>query len=195
MSRVFNLLNYLIKTAAKEQIDIPQSPPMDWNEVPGSTDAEKLDYLQKEFADLFKDSPNPTLEIYQANSNTYLSAWCQTSKGDRTFRFDRILSIENSANDVMVVNSSEAEKKDSALNIELFIAKSARNFIEENSSIIESTAEGDGFRVKLHPIDLDWLARTILGFGSGIEVISPTILAVQVKERAQAIKVAYQGSQ
>jgi len=135
------------------------------------------------------------LEIYQANSNTYLSAWCQTSKGDRTFRLDRIVSVENSANDVMVVNSSEAEKKDSALNIELFIAKSARNFIEENSSIIESTAEGDGFRVKLHPIDLDWLARTILGFGSGIEVISPTILAVQVKERAQAIKAAYQGSE
>jgi predicted DNA-binding transcriptional regulator YafY len=81
------------------------------------------------------------------------------------------------------------------LNIELFIAKSARNFIEENSSIIESTAEGDGFRVKLHPIDLDWLARTILGFGSGIEVISPTILAVQVKERAQAIKATYQGSE
>jgi proteasome accessory factor C len=135
------------------------------------------------------------LEIYQANSYTYLSAWCQSSREDRTFRVDRILSIENSANDVMVVNSSEAEKKDSAFNIELFIAKSARNFIEENSSIIESTAEGDGFRVKLHPIDLDWLARTILGFGSGIEVISPTILAVQVKERAQAIKVAYQGSQ
>ena len=135
------------------------------------------------------------LEIYQANSNTYLSAWCQTSKSDRTFRLDRIISIENSANDVMVVNSSAAETKDSALNIELLIAKSARNFIEENSSIIESTAEGDGFRVKLHPIDLDWLARTILGFGSGIEVISPTILAVQVKERAQAIKAAYQGSE
>ncbi len=66
MSRVFNLFNYLIKTAAKEQIEIPQLPPLDWDEVPGSTDAEKVDYLQKEFADLFKDSPNPTLEIYQA---------------------------------------------------------------------------------------------------------------------------------
>ncbi len=66
MSRVFNLLDYLIKTAAKEQIDIPQLPPMNWEDVPGSTDADKLEYLQKEFADLFKDSPNPTLEIYQA---------------------------------------------------------------------------------------------------------------------------------
>ena len=66
MSRVFNLLNYLIKTAAKEQIEIPQLPPINWDEVPGSSDAEKVDYLQKEFADLLKDSPNPTLEIYQA---------------------------------------------------------------------------------------------------------------------------------
>ena len=134
------------------------------------------------------------LEIYQANSNTYLSAWCQSSKGDRTFRVDRIVSFETSNSDAIDHNSDAGEASYSAIGVELLVSKQARQFIEENSAIIDSIADGDCFRVKLNPIDIEWLARTILGFGSGIKVTSPRDLAVAIKERAEAISAVYRNS-
>jgi proteasome accessory factor C len=134
------------------------------------------------------------LEIYQANNFTYLSAWCQTSKGDRTFRVDRIASFEASANDAIHHNPHSEGVKGGVFDIELLVSKKARQFIEENSAIIESITEGESFQVKLNPIDREWLARTILGFGSGIQVISPASLAVQIKERAQSIRAVYRNS-
>jgi proteasome accessory factor C len=134
------------------------------------------------------------LEIYQANSNTYLSAWCQSSKGDRTFRVDRIVSFETSKSDAIDHDSDADEASYSAIGVELLVSKQARQFIEENSAIIDSIADGDCFRVKLNPIDIEWLARTILGFGSGIKVTSPRDLAVAIKERAEAISAVYRNS-
>jgi proteasome accessory factor C len=134
------------------------------------------------------------LEIYQANSNTYLSAWCQASKGDRTFRVDRIVNLETSKSDAIDHNSNASEPSYNATGVELLVSKQARQFIEENSAIIDSIADGDCFRVKLNPIDIEWLARTILGFGSGIKVTSPRDLAVAIKERAEAISAVYRNS-
>ena len=134
------------------------------------------------------------LEIYQANSNTYLSAWCQASKGDRTFRVDRIVNLETSKSDAIDHNSNAGEPTYNATGVELLVSKQARQFIEENSAIIDSIADGDCFRVKLNPIDIEWLARTILGFGSGIKVTSPIDLAVAIKERAEAISAVYRNS-
>ena len=134
------------------------------------------------------------LEIYQANSYTYLSAWCQSSKGDRTFRVDRIVSFETSKSDAIDHDSDAGEASYSAIGVELLVSKQARQFLEENSAIIDSIADGDCFRVKLNPIDIEWLARTILGFGSGIKVTSPRDLAVAIKERAEAISAVYRNS-
>jgi proteasome accessory factor C len=134
------------------------------------------------------------LEIYQSNNNTYLNAWCQSSKGERTFRVDRIASFEISKSDQINHNPNAAEPNEGAIGIELLVSKQARQFIEENSAIIESITEGESFQVKLNPIDREWLARTILGFGSGIQVISPASLAVQIKERAQSIRAVYRNS-
>jgi proteasome accessory factor C len=134
------------------------------------------------------------LEIYQSNNNTYLNAWCQSSKGERTFRVDRIASFETSKSDQINHNPNAADSNEGAIGIELLVSKQARQFIEENSAIIESITEGESFQVKLNPIDREWLARTILGFGSGIQVISPASLAVQIKERAQSIRAVYRNS-
>jgi proteasome accessory factor C len=134
------------------------------------------------------------LEIYQANNHTYLSAWCQTSKGDRTFRVDRIVSFESVDNKAIQQNESVRVSGDNAVAIEILVSKAARLFIEENTAVVESVVEGDRYQVKLNPIDVEWLARTILGFGSEIEVISPTNLAVQIRERAQSIRAVYGNS-
>ena len=131
------------------------------------------------------------LEIYQANNNTYLNAWCQTSMGDRTFRVDRVLSLETSNGSAINYTPASQQHKTGFSNVELVVSKEARHFIEENRAIIESVEDGDVFQVKLHPIDVEWLTRTIIGFGSGIQVVAPKALSTDIQDRARAIRALY----
>jgi len=67
MSRVFNLLKfYLIKTAAKDKIELEDLPDIQWNDIPGATDEEKVKYLQTEFASILQNSDTPSYDIYSA---------------------------------------------------------------------------------------------------------------------------------
>ena len=151
-------------------------------------DSKNFEMVEKIEAAIVKGN---ALKIYQANSNTYLNAWCQTSMGDRTFRVDRILSFETSSGDEISYTPTTRQHKSGISNIELVVSKAARHFIEENRAIIESVEDGDVFQVKLHPIDVEWLIRTIIGFGSGIQVVAPKVLANDIQERARAIRALY----
>ena len=134
------------------------------------------------------------IEIYVANGSTYLNAWCQSSRGDRTFRLDRILNYEMIEGSVInQTRETNVEALDSSP-IELLVSKAARNFIEDNRSIIghiEVIEDGEQLRIELNPIDREWLVRTILGFGGQIEVSKPKDLALEVVSRARAIKESY----
>jgi proteasome accessory factor C len=134
------------------------------------------------------------IEIYVANGSTYLNAWCQSSKGDRTFRLDRILNYEMIEGSVInQTRETNVEALDSSP-IELLVSKSARNFIEDNRVIIgrvEVIEDGEQLLIELNPIDREWLVRTILGFGGQIEVSKPKELALEVVSRAREIKESY----
>ena len=131
------------------------------------------------------------IEIYVANGSTYLNAWCQSSRGDRTFRLDRILNYEMIEGSVInQTRETNVEALDSSP-IELLVSKAARNFIEDNRAIIGHIQEGEQLRIELNPIDREWLVRTILGFGGQIEVSKPKELALEVVSRARAIRESY----
>jgi proteasome accessory factor C len=134
------------------------------------------------------------LEIYQENNFTYLNAWCQTSEGERTFRVDRVISLKISDPKKINPIRSTEQVVDKVTNIELVVSKPARNFVEENRGVIEDVIEGEELHVTLHPIDIDWLSRTILGYGSTIRVIEPSELAENLTARAKAIRKLYQNS-
>ena len=131
------------------------------------------------------------LELYQENNFTYLKAWCQTSEGERTFRLDRFVSLKISDANRISYTRNEKLIAPQLANIELIVSKQARNFIEENRGIIANLVEGEAIQVTLHPIDLDWLARTILGYGSSIRVVGPKQLAEDITARAKAIRQLY----
>jgi proteasome accessory factor C len=131
------------------------------------------------------------IEIYVANGSTYLNAWCQSSKGDRTFRLDRILSYEMIEGSVSNQTRERNVEPFDSSPIELLVSKAARNFIEDNRAIIGQIEEGERLRIELNPIDREWLVRTILGFGGQIEVSEPKELALEVVSRAREIKQSY----
>jgi proteasome accessory factor C len=134
------------------------------------------------------------LELYQENKFTYLKAWCQTSEGERTFRLDRFVSLKVSDNKKVSYARISEKVPQQLENIELIVSKSARNFVEENRGVIASLIEDEELAVTLHPIDLDWLSRTILGYGSAIRVVGPTQLSEDLTARAKAIRHLYQDS-
>lgn len=134
------------------------------------------------------------LEIYRANQSTYLSAWCQSSKADRTFRLDRIVSCEPLVNSDIAGNTTQRTIVEEHSGVVLSVSKIARTFIEDNRSIIEETENivgSDELIVRLNMVDVDWLVRTILGFGGEISVIEPPELARETNSRARAIQLAY----
>jgi len=134
------------------------------------------------------------LELYQQNSYTYLNAWCQTSEGERTFRLDRLISLKVSETKKIGKPNGVDKATQQPASIELIVSKSARNFVEENRGVIESITGEDELRVFLYPIDIDWLSRTILGYGSAIEVVGPKELAEDLTARAKAIRQLYPNS-
>ncbi len=66
MSRVFNLLKFYLKTAATEKLTVEDLPDIKWNDIPGTTDQEKIKYLQTEFASILQNSDSPMYDIMSA---------------------------------------------------------------------------------------------------------------------------------
>lgn len=155
----------------------------------------RANVLKIQYASGIKDESSTReilpLEIYHSNNASYLNAWCLSSLGDRTFRLDRILSCEIlEGRTISQPEMAEETFEDNQL-IELKVSKSARAFIEENRSIIESVEDGSSITAKVHSIDREWLIRTILGFGNQIEVVHPQELADEISNRARDIRAMY----
>jgi proteasome accessory factor C len=136
------------------------------------------------------------LELYLANKLIYLNAWCKKSQAERTFRLDRITSCENIEMNNLVDARSTLQQEIHATRIRLAISKEARNFVEDNQSIIaksEPVSDDEIIIVELNPIDSQWLVRTIMGYGGQIKVLEPSDLASEVLLRTKAIVASYGG--
>ena len=134
------------------------------------------------------------LSIYLSNGVNYLNAWCQTSKADRTFRLDRILSCEPLSGIELIEKFSGTKSEIETGLIRLKVAKAARNFVEENRTIVSQTEGSESeeeILVTLNPIDTEWLIRSVLGYGGLIEVVEPEALVEKIKNRARAILELY----
>ena len=132
------------------------------------------------------------LEIYTQNKRTYVMAWCDKSQADRTFRLDRIIKCELLPGVEILMKSSQSLVNVVNEEVHLRVKASARNFIEDNQSIIsEITKEGAYSVVKISEIDQEWLIRTTLGYGQAIEVTAPEHLKREVANRAKTILDRY----
>jgi proteasome accessory factor C len=133
------------------------------------------------------------LEIYHSNGFTYLGAWCQTSNADRTFRLDRIVSCVAVTGGAAISDAVAVEYQREGSPIILKVARAARNFIDENRSIIAKIDGEHELLVTLNALDKEWLIKTVLGYGGLIQVLEPTDLAVEIQSRARTILEVYIG--
>jgi len=127
--------------------------------------------------------------LYFLNGNLYLNALDQDAKADRVFKLNLIKKCEVGS----ATENQTYENNEYAIQVVLDIDKQFVNFIERNSSVITNIQENkDSYRVDLMVSNMEWLKRSILSYSPGITVISPVLLATQVREVASSLMSAYQ---
>jgi proteasome accessory factor C len=131
--------------------------------------------------------------------HSYLEAWCRSAEGVRLFRFDRIV-------DAHVLDEPSAPPEPAVQNppdTSLFDADpalpSATLLIDRSASwmfdyyplrVIRELPDGACEAAMTYASD-EWMARFVLGFGSGVRVLAPEGLAARVRESASAALRAY----
>ena len=127
--------------------------------------------------------------LYFLNGNLYLNALDLDAKADRVFKLNLIKKCEVGS----ATENQRYESNEYAIQVVLDIDKQFVNFIERNSSVITNIQENkDSYRVDLMVSNMEWLKRNILSYSPGITVISPVLLATQVREVASSLMSAYQ---
>ena len=135
--------------------------------------------------------------LYFENGQIYLHGHCFQSQGDRTFRLDRITAArvltQSESNSLSLGRSEPAPPLDFAGSpIILEITASARNFLEENATILRvQTTSATSTTAEISITDPEWLIRTCLGYGDAVRILAPEALRLIVEERTQETLASY----
>ncbi|NLE80423.1 MAG: YafY family transcriptional regulator [Rhodococcus sp.] len=139
------------------------------------------------------------VRLVLVDGHSYLQAWCRQAEGVRLFRLDRI--------DAVTVLSEPSAPPQQALDdgthLELFSGDSslpqARLRIAADSAwvidyypmeVVDIAANGT-VEATMNYATLDWMARLVLGFGSGITALAPAELVDEVRSRASRALSVY----
>ncbi|CAM2879936.1 YafY family protein [Prescottella defluvii] len=126
------------------------------------------------------------------DDHTYLQAWCRQAEGVRLFRFDRIDAAEEleepSAAPAQALGTDEHLElfsDDADLPHALLRVSADQGWILDNypMSPVRTLADGS-VEATMRYGSQEWMARLVLGFGSGAQVLGPPELVDAVRERA-----------
>lgn len=125
------------------------------------------------------------LEINYHDGIGYLNAFATSAGELRTFRLDRIDSLQVGPMDKNFVERVVRQVQgpgDSEVEIEM--GRDGFFFMEKHSEIVTSYDEiGERFRITLRVTSSEWITRTLLAWPSPISVLRPAALAQAIHER------------
>jgi len=129
--------------------------------------------------------------IYMQNGSGYLHAWCYNSKGERTFRIDRIVRADLLENSDPIDNRTSHDS-DAAQQIVVSLRSGAREFLERHRGIctVESVTD-DETVLRVHVEDTNWLLRTLVGYGTAARIEKPAEIAAELRELAREALALY----
>jgi proteasome accessory factor C len=131
--------------------------------------------------------------------HSYLEAWCRSAEGVRLFRFDRIVDAHvldepSAPPEPAVQNPPDTSlfDADPALpSATLLIDRSASWMFDYYPLRVIRELPGGACEAAMTYASDEWMARFVLGFGSGVRVLAPEVLAARVRESASAALRAY----
>lgn len=139
------------------------------------------------------------IRIVLVDNNSYLQAWCRQAEGVRLFRFDRIEAATEL--DEPARPPSHATEESAALDLfqdDPAVPLARLRIHGDYAWVLDQypmhrvavNADG-GLEATMRFATLDWMARLLLGFGSGVTVLGPPELVAAVRERSNAALAAY----
>ncbi|MDT4905987.1 MAG: proteasome accessory factor [Pseudonocardiales bacterium] len=138
------------------------------------------------------------VRVFEADSQSYVEAWCRRVEGMRVFRVDRIENVvqldepSSVPADVQLRDLSEGVFQPAAehLLVGLRLGR-AYAWVADYYSTEDVTEEGDQLRVSLRVADPGWVRALVLGSAGQVEVLSPDWLAEGVRAEAARALDAY----
>jgi predicted DNA-binding transcriptional regulator YafY len=120
---------------------------------------------------------NP-LDLYTNQERDFLVGFCELSESQRTFRIDRISSVE-------VLDLEASQTHQSAPEIEMAKAMiSISRDVRRSRESLGQFLSGDGTEVEVSAYSFSWLARTIISSGGAMKVLRPIELRSEVADLA-----------
>ncbi|MCM6775471.1 YafY family transcriptional regulator [Nocardia sp. CDC159] len=139
------------------------------------------------------------IRIVLVDNNSYLQAWCRQAEGVRLFRFDRIeeaTELDEPAHPPSHATDETAGldlfSDDPAVPLARLRIRSDYGWVLDQYPMHRMAVHPDGsVEATMRFATLDWMARLLLGFGSGVTVLGPAELVTAVRERSSAALAAY----
>ncbi|MEU0501313.1 helix-turn-helix transcriptional regulator [Nocardia sp. NPDC004278] len=142
------------------------------------------------------------IRIVLVDNNSYLQAWCRQAEGVRLFRFDRIeaaTELDEPARPPSHATEESAAldlfQDDPAVPLARLRIRGDYGWVLDQYPMHRMAVHPDGsIEATMRFATLDWMARLLLGFGSGVTVLGPPELIAAVRERSNAALAAYEAA-
>ncbi|MFG1795313.1 helix-turn-helix transcriptional regulator [Nocardia sp. NPDC049149] len=139
------------------------------------------------------------IRIVLVDNNSYLQAWCRQAEGVRLFRFDRIEGATELDEPARAPSHAREEsaaldlfQDDPAVPLARLRIRADYAWVLDQYPMHRLAVHPDGsLEATMRFATMDWMARLLLGFGSGVTVLGPPELVAAVRERSNAALAAY----
>jgi proteasome accessory factor C len=127
------------------------------------------------------------IELIEIDSHQYLSAFCYTANDFRQFKIDRILTTRPSD---LVREFSQGQADAEQIQLHVRVIAASREIAERFGQ--EKLTTGSDFETTSY--SQQWIERSILASGSGLELVSPSNIRSSIAKRAQSMLDRYKAS-
>lgn len=125
------------------------------------------------------------LSIYLENSHTYLNAYCHKAQAYRNFRFDRILTIEDSSASPAGERGTQSSGAKEKFTIKILGRKRA---IAEFLQIDQISTGGE---VEVQAYSPEWVAKSVTSFAPDMTLTAPLANRNEIKASLERILALY----
>ncbi|WP_054813112.1 helix-turn-helix transcriptional regulator [Nocardia arizonensis] len=142
------------------------------------------------------------IRTVMVDNNSYLQGWCRQAEGARLFRFDRIEAATEldeparpPSHATSVAAGLDLFQDDPAVPVARLRIRADYGWVLDQYPMNRLAVNADGsLEATMRFATLDWMARLLLGFGSGVTALGPPELIAAVLERSDAALAAYSES-
>ena len=134
------------------------------------------------YSDSITDRVVRPIEMYEADGNQYLRAFCFSAQGLREFRVDRILDIKivEIENEIPKINAETAK-----IQYSIRLDQPSRDSIERFGLSVDSRDE------VLSSYSKQWIQRSVIASGGEVELMGPSDIRHEISQKAQLMLDRY----